>query len=143
MEKHRLPPNLQAAGGRGGPGGWGCQCLPLLSGRWGWRNRGFEMPNPGSEQQQPGLESVGIAVASLTRSPVVGRGRRIAALGILRDSEPCFSPSDPGDLRFSACCRPSQHVEKIHSGNWPWPWLFGIQIWWASMQRATAASDGV
>ena len=81
MEKRRLRnAKSYAAEGRGGPAGWGCQCLPLLSGRWGWRNRGFEMPNPGSEQQQPGLESVGIAVASLTRSPVVGRGRRITVV---------------------------------------------------------------
>ena len=46
--------NPDAAEGRGGPVGWGCQCLTLLSGMsrrkpkplWEWRNAGFETPNP-------------------------------------------------------------------------------------------------
>ena len=49
-------PNPNPAEGRGGPAGWGCQCLTLLSEMsrrkpklrwgWGWRNTGFETPYP-------------------------------------------------------------------------------------------------
>ena len=74
-----------------GPSGWGCQCLTLLSGtprrkpKLAWRNSSFETRNlhaaegrgGPADSEQPGLESVGLAIASLTRSPCCRQGRRI------------------------------------------------------------------
>lgn len=83
------PPNPQAAEGRGPF--WLGLCLTLLSGtprrkpKLIWRNTSFETRNlhaaegrgGPADSEQPGLESVGLAIASLTRSPCCRQGRRI------------------------------------------------------------------